>query len=75
MQARKLYFIWGGVFTDSRWEDLEPGTEESFGPFHDAATAERVWRDEMRRRVDTAMHRLFVIEAERPGGAKAAAAA
>lgn len=70
---KKLYFIWGGIFTDSRWDELEPGTEESFGPFHDAATAERVWRDHMRRRVDSAMHRLFVIEVARPGGVKAAA--
>ena len=70
---KKLYFIWGGIFTDSRWEEIEPGTEESFGPFHDAATAERVWRDEMRRRVDNAMHRLFVIETPRPGGVKHAA--
>jgi hypothetical protein len=39
---------------------------------HDAATAERIWRDETRRRVDTAQHRLFVIEVPRPGGAAAA---
>lgn len=73
MTERKLWFVWGGVFADSAWQDLEPGSEECFGPFHDAATAERVWRDEMRRRVDTAQHRLFVIEVARPGGMKAAA--
>ena len=73
MTERKLWFVWGGVFADSNWQDLEPGSEECFGPFHDAATAERVWRDEMRRRVDTAQHRLFVIEVARPGGMKAAA--
>lgn len=68
MMERKLWFVWGGIFTDSRWLDLEPGSEECFGPFHDAAIAERIWRDEMRRRVDTAQHRLFVIEVPRPGG-------
>ena len=73
MAERKLWFVWGGVFADSNWQDLEPGSEECFGPFHDAATAERVWRDEMRRRVDTAQHRLFVLEVPRPGGVKAAA--
>jgi hypothetical protein len=73
MQDRSLFFLWGGVFTDSRWEEIEPGTEQSFGPFHDAATAERVWRDEMRRNVDQAMHRLFVIQVPRPGGLKQAA--
>jgi hypothetical protein len=68
MAERKLWFVWGGIFTDSTWRDLEAGTEELHGPFHDLPTAERVWRDEMRRRVDTAQHRLFVIEAPRPGG-------
>lgn len=68
MAERKLWFVWGGIFTDSTWRDLEPGTEESHGPFHDLASAEKVWRDEMRRRVDTAQHRLFVIETPRPGG-------
>ena len=68
MAERKLWFVWGGIFTDSRWQDLEPGSEGCHGPFHDQATAQRIWRDEMRRRVDTAQHRLFVIEAPRPGG-------
>jgi hypothetical protein len=69
MSERKLWFVWGGVFTDSTWQDIEPGSEQCFGPVHDAATAERIWRDETRRRVDTAQHRLFVIEVPRPGGA------
>lgn len=72
MAGRKLWFVWGVIFADSSWQELEPGSEACFGPFHDAATAERIWRDEMRRRVDTAQHRLFVIEVPRPGGAGAA---
>lgn len=72
MAERKLFFVWGGVFADTSWQDLEPGTEECHGPYHDLETAERVWRDEMRRRVDTAQHRLFVIETKRPGGESAA---
>jgi len=68
MSGRRLYFVWGGVFRDSTWQELEPGAEESHGPFHDAETAERVWRDQMRRRVDTALYRLFVVEAPRPPG-------
>ena len=68
MADRKLWFVWGGIFTDSTWKELEAGSEECHGPYHDLATAERIWRDEMRRRVDTAQHRLFVIEAPRPGG-------
>jgi hypothetical protein len=68
MAMRMLWFVWGGIFADSAWRELEPGTEECHGPFHDADTAERVWRDQMRRRVDTAQHRLFVLEVPRPGG-------
>ncbi|MBR0662591.1 DUF4170 domain-containing protein [Neoroseomonas oryzicola] len=72
MTARTLYFVWGGIFTDSTWQELEAGTEQCFGPYHDAATAERVWRDETRRMVDTAQHRLFVLEVPRPAGEAAA---
>jgi hypothetical protein len=68
MTERKLWFVWGGVFTDTTWRDLEPGTEQCLGPFHDERTAQRTWREETHRRVDTAQHRLFVIEAPRPGG-------
>jgi hypothetical protein len=69
LNAPKLYFIWGGVFTDSTWTTLEPGTEESHGPYHDAATAERVWNEKARRNIDIANHRLFVLSVDRPGAA------
>lgn len=72
MAQRKLWFVWGGIFLDSTWQEIEAGTEQCFGPYHDGADAERVWRDEMRRKVDTALHRLFVIEVPRPAGEAAA---
>ncbi|MFT8246821.1 DUF4170 domain-containing protein [Roseomonas sp. BN140053] len=68
MANRKLFFVWGGVFTDPQWRELEPGTEECHGPFHDARTAERVWNEKARRNIDIAMHRLFVLSVDRPGG-------
>ena len=70
MDERRIWVVWGGVFTDTSFTALEPGTEEFHGPFHDEATAERVWRDETRRKVDIATHRLFVMEA-RPAMAPA----
>jgi hypothetical protein len=63
MDRRRIWVLWGGVFTDTSFRELEPGSEELHGPYHDAATAERAWRDAMRRKVDIATHRLFVMEA------------
>ena len=68
----QLHFIWGGVFTDATFTTLEPGTEESYGPYHDVKTADRVWNEKARRNIDIANHRLFVISVPRPGGAKTA---
>ncbi|TCI00120.1 hypothetical protein EJV46_05555 [Roseococcus sp. SYP-B2431] len=61
MSERKIWVVWGGIFTDFTFEVLEAGTEELHGPYHDEATALRVWRDETRRKVDIATHRLFVL--------------
>ncbi|PWS37879.1 hypothetical protein DFH01_00755 [Falsiroseomonas bella] len=63
MDERRIWVVWGGVFTDTSFTRLDPGTEELHGPFHDLASAERAWRDHMRRKVDIATHRLFVMEA------------
>jgi hypothetical protein len=61
MSERKIWVVWGGIFTDFTFEKLEAGTEELHGPYHDEATALRAWRDETRRKVDIATHRLFVL--------------
>lgn len=64
MAEPRIWVVWGGVFTNTRFETLEPGSEELFGPFHDEASALRAWRDGMQRKVDIATHRLFVMEAK-----------
>lgn len=71
MTDRKLFFVWGGVFADADWRELEPGTEECYGPFNDVNTATRIWNEKARRNIDIAAHRLFVVVADRPGGAAA----
>ncbi|MFC0410840.1 DUF4170 domain-containing protein [Roseomonas elaeocarpi] len=71
MADGKLYFVWGGVFTDGAWTELEPNTEECYGPFHDPKVADRVWNEKARRNIDIAMHRLFVLTVDRPGKAAA----
>lgn len=67
MGERHIWVVWGGVFTDTQFLTLEPGTEELHGPFHDEATALRAWRDQTRRKVDIATHRLFVMLARDSG--------
>lgn len=72
MAARKFWLVWGGVFTNGTWQEIEPGTEQCVGPFQEAEAAKCVRRDEMRRKVGTAQHRLFVPDLPRPGGESAA---
>jgi hypothetical protein len=67
MTDRRIWILWGGVFTDTSFTTLEPGTEQLLGPYPDEATAERAWKDEMRRKVDIATHRLFVMVAKPTG--------
>lgn len=62
-ERRMIWVVWGGVFTDTTFTRLEPGTEELHGPFHDEASALQALRDETRRKVDIATHRLFVMVA------------
>jgi hypothetical protein len=69
MSERRIWVVWGGVFTDTSFTKLEPGTEELHGPYHDEDTAMQAWRDETRRKVDIATHRLFVMLAKETGPA------
>ena len=68
MPQPSLYFVWGGVFTDTRFTDLPKEAEECYGPFRDEATASRVWDEKTRRNVDIAQHRMFVLTVPRPVG-------
>jgi hypothetical protein len=61
-----IYYVWGGIFEDTTFRSLTPGTEESYGPFHDEATADRIWRAQTSRNVDIAQHRLFVLSIPQP---------
>jgi hypothetical protein len=62
----KLFYVWGGVFTDMQFRDLTPGSEESYGPFHSEAEAEQVWSEKARAMIDIAQHRMFVITVPLP---------
>jgi hypothetical protein len=75
MTEQTIWVLWGGVFTHTDFQTLEPGTEELHGPFHSEAEATRAWQELMRRKIDIATHRLFVMRAvpgERQGASLAA---
>ncbi|MXP65540.1 hypothetical protein E0493_19515 [Roseomonas sp. M0104] len=63
LNGREIWVVWGGIFRDTSFAELEPGTEELHGPFHTAEAAEKAWLERMRRMVDIASHRLFVLRA------------
>lgn len=60
-----MFEISGGVFTDTTFTHIEPGTEEHYGPFKTRDEAVNVWRGKMGRMIDTCEHRLFVREIEK----------
>lgn len=57
-----MYMVIGGVWTDTSWNDVVPGTEEEYGPFESYEEAVKVWRGRMGWMVDTCEHRLFVVQ-------------
>ncbi|PHK93736.1 hypothetical protein CR162_17270 [Pseudoroseomonas rhizosphaerae] len=64
LNGREIWVVWGGIFRDTSFAELEEGTEELHGPFHSLEAAEKVWLERMRRMVDIASHRLFVLRAQ-----------
>lgn len=54
--------ITGGVYNDTTFTTVVPGTEEQYGPFERCEDAVNVWRGKMGRMIDTCEHRLFVVE-------------
>lgn len=68
LNGREVWVVWGGIFRDTSFQELEQGTEELLGPYPSQALAEKAWLERMRRMVDIASHRLFVLRAVPPGG-------
>lgn len=44
MQTERRYWIIGGEYEDTRFENLRRGTHKVIGPFEDRDLAERTWR-------------------------------
>lgn len=55
-----MFMIEGGVYTNTDFDEIEAGTEESYGPFETYEIALREWRGRMGWMVDTCCHRLLI---------------
>ena len=67
MDQKTIYFVCGGVFADGALDHLEEGAKsECYGPFDDAAIAQRVCLEQKRRNVDICWHHLYVTSCLTP---------
>jgi hypothetical protein len=44
MQSNRRYWIIGGEYEDTRYENMRRGSHSVLGPFEDLDLAERTWR-------------------------------
>lgn len=44
MQTERRYWIIGGEYEDTRYENMRRGSHRVIGPFEDRDLAERTWR-------------------------------
>lgn len=56
-----MYVVTGGIYTDTDFKTLEPGTEETYGPFEDYKKALEVWGSRTWAKVDICCHRMQII--------------
>lgn len=57
-----MYFVRGGIFTDTTFKELE-SKEERYGPFSTYEEAKVKWKSQMGWNIDICCHRLFIEEA------------
>jgi hypothetical protein len=56
------YIVKGGIFTDTTFTDVVPGTEEIYGPFDTYEKAKQAWMSGMFNwKLDICTHRLRII--------------
>jgi len=58
----RIYFVYGGEFVNTKFEDLVNGTEEKYGPFTSYALARNTWWERTCMKVDNCHHRLTIVD-------------
>jgi hypothetical protein len=54
------FIVQGGVFTDTTFTALVPGTVETYGPFDSYIDAEKSWWSGTCKKVDICTHKLNI---------------
>lgn len=58
------FYVRGGIFQDTRFENVCEGTEECYGPFETYQEAKEEWkRRTFTQRLDICTHRMKIEEA------------
>jgi len=57
-----MYRVEGGIYTSTDFSELEPGTQECYGPFTTYEEAYSAWNSATWAKVDTCCHRLEIKE-------------
>lgn len=56
-----MFYVRGGVFTDTTFTEVTPGTEEEYGPFDTYEKALEEWkRRTFTQRLDICTHRMKI---------------
>ncbi len=56
------FYVRGGIYCDTDFVEVEPGTEENYGPFPTREAAEEVWSGKARANIDNCCHCLRIVE-------------
>jgi hypothetical protein len=58
-----MFSVDGGIFTDTTFTKVQPGTEEHYGPYKTYNQALECWRTGMfNQKLDICTHRLLIKE-------------
>lgn len=60
-----MYYVRGGIFKDTTFQNVCEGTEECYGPFKTYEEALEQWhRRTFNQRIDICTHRMLIEERE-----------
>lgn len=58
-----MFYVRGGIYTDTSFSELVPGTEENYGPFKTHQKALEEWkRRTFTQKLDICTHRMKIEE-------------
>jgi hypothetical protein len=60
-RMKTIYFVIGGIFTNSSFEKLEPNGQEMHGPFLTEREAEDMRQRSTGRNFDICWHKVFIV--------------